>query len=48
LYIFDALLVFVTMLLLNVVHPAEITRCLDLIPGDGDVPLYAHRRYTAV
>ncbi|KAL4746835.1 hypothetical protein BDW72DRAFT_206999 [Aspergillus terricola var. indicus] len=29
LYIFDALLIFVTMVLLNVVHPAEIARCLD-------------------
>ncbi|CEN60562.1 Putative Function: S. cerevisiae RTA1 gene is involved in 7-aminocholesterol resistance [Aspergillus calidoustus] len=48
LYIFDALLVFVTMLLLNVVHPAEIARCMDLIPDGGDMPLYAHRRYTAV
>ncbi|KAL3487864.1 RTA-like protein [Aspergillus germanicus] len=49
LYIFDALLIFVTMVLLNVVHPAEIARCVEWVPGGGpDVPLYAHRRYTAV
>ncbi|KAJ0416426.1 RTA1 like protein-domain-containing protein [Aspergillus carlsbadensis] len=49
LYVLDALLIFATMVVLNVVHPAEIARCLDYEHGgSADVPMYAHRRYSAV
>ncbi|KAL4981589.1 putative RTA1 domain protein [Aspergillus falconensis] len=52
LYIFDSLLMFVTMVILNVVHPSEIARHLDwngdynLPLNPDDLPPYAHRRYT--
>ncbi|KAL4925655.1 RTA1 domain-containing protein [Aspergillus undulatus] len=46
LYVFDSLLMLLTMVILNVVHPYDIARHLGW--DSGDVPLYPHRRYTAV